>query len=485
MRRTPVKSAVETLSPTRAKLTVEVPFEELKPSLDAAYKKIAQQIDVPGFRRGKVPPMVIGRQVGRGAVLDEAINDALPKLDDEAIKANELEPLASPAIDITKREDTAPLEFTAEVDVRPEVELPQYTGLEVTVDDMVVSDADVEEQVQALRERFASLSEVDRPAADGDFVVMDLVARKDGEVVDGAEVAGMSYQVGSGGMLEGLDETLVGMSAGDTATFTSQLVGGEEEGEDVEVEVTLTSVKEQELPELDDDFAQTASEFDTVAELTEDVRSRLLRGKRLEQGAAARDAVLEKLLDLVEVPLPDGIVDSELTARREQIEQQLGFAGMTMEQYLDSENQTVDEFEADLEKRVRDAVAAQFVLDQVAKKEEIGVNEGELQAHLLQRAQQSGQNPQEFISHMVEHNHIPEMVSEVVRGKALASVVEAARVTDGSGNHVELKNLQADGSIVDPAAAADTETDTGATGDPDAGDGPEGATDGHDEGAGA
>jgi trigger factor len=455
-----VKSAVETLSPTRAKLTVEVPFEELKPSLDAAYKKIAQQINVPGFRRGKVPPMVIDRQVGRGAVLDEAINDALPKLYVEALQANELEPLAQPEIDITKFEDHESLEFTAEVDVRPEVDLPEYTGLQVTVDDVVVADADVEEQVQALRERFASLTEVDRPAADGDFVVMDLVARKDGEVVEGAEVAGMSYQVGSGGMLEGLDETLLGMSAGDQDTFTSQLVGGDEQGEDVDVEVTVTSVKEQELPELDDDFAQTASEFDTVEELTEDVRGRLSRGKRLEQAAAARDAVLEKLLDLVDVPLPEGIVDSELAARREQIEQQLGFAGMTMEQYLDSEKQTVDEFEADLEKRVRDAVAAQFVLDQVAKTEQIGVNEGELQEHLMRRAQQSGQNPQEFMQHMIEHNHIPEMVSEVVRGKALARVVEAADVTDASGNHVELTNLQPDGTIADPSVVASPDDGT-------------------------
>jgi trigger factor len=262
-------------------------------------------------------------------------------------------------------------------------------------------------------------------------------------------------------MLEGLDEALTGLSAGGEATFTSQLVGGDQVGEDVEVEVTVSSVKEQELPELDDDFAQTASEFDTVEELSEDVRTRLSRGKRLEQAAAARDAVLEKLLDLVDVPLPDGIVESELTARREQIEQQLEFAGMNMEQYLDSEEQTVDEFEADLEKRVRDAVAAQFVLDQVAKKDEIGVNEGELQAHLMQRAQQSGQNPQEFIQHMLEHNHIPEMVSEVVRGKALASIVESAAVTDASGNHVELKNLQPDGSIADPTAAAD---DTDASG---------------------
>jgi trigger factor len=447
-----VKSAVETLSPTRAKLTVEVPFEELKPSLDAAYKKIAQQINVPGFRRGKVPPMVIDRQVGRGAVLDEAINEALPQLYVEALQANELEPLAQPEIDITKFEDNETLEFTAEVDVRPEIQLPDYHGLEVTVDDLAVTDADVEEQLQALRERFASLSEVDRPAADGDFVVMDLVARKDGEVLEGAEVSGMSYQIGKGGMLEGLDEALTGLSAGEGTTFTSQLVGGDLVGEDVDVEVEVESVKEQELPELDDDFAQTASEFDTLAELTEDVRTRLSRGKRLEQAAAARDAVLEKLLDLVEVPLPEGVVDSELTARREQIEQQLAMAGMTMEAYLDSEEQTVDEFEADLEKRVRDAVAAQFVLDQVAKAEEIGVNEGELQQHLMQRAQQSGQNPQEFISHMIDHNHIPEMVSEVVRGKALAGIVESATVTDESGNHVELKNLQPDGTIAEPGA---------------------------------
>lgn len=449
-----MKSAVETLSPTRAKLTVEVPFEELKPSLDAAYKKIAQQINVPGFRRGKVPPMVIDRQVGRGAVLDEAINAALPKLYVEALQANELEPLAQPEIDITKLEDNETLEFTAEVDVRPEVDLPDYTGLDVTVDDVVVTDEDVELQVQNLRERFASLNDVDRAAAEGDFVTIDLKASKDGEVVEGAEVSGMSYQVGRGGMLEGLDEALTGLSAGESTTFTSQLVGGDLVGEDVDVDVAVTAVKEQELPELDDDFAQTASEFDTVAELTDDVRTRLERGKRLEQASAARDAVLEKILDMVEVPLPEAVVDAEKQSRRESIQQQLAYAGMTMEAYLDTQEQTVDEFEADLEKQVRDAVAAQFVLDQVAKKENISVNEGELQEHLFRRAQQSGQNPQEFIQHMVEHNHIPEMVAEVVRGKSLALIVESATVVDGSGNHVELKNLRPDGTIGEPEADA-------------------------------
>ncbi|HET8717108.1 MAG TPA: trigger factor [Nocardioidaceae bacterium] len=454
-----MKSAVETLSPTRAKLTVEVPFEELKPSLDAAYKKIAQQINVPGFRRGKVPPMVIDRQVGRAPVLDEAVNDALPKLYMQALQDNELQPLAQPEIEITKFEDNETLEFTAELDVRPEVTLPDLDGLEGSVDDIEVTDQDVEEQLQSLRERFGTLTEVERSAADGDFVVIDLVATKDGEPVEGAEASGMSYQVGRGGMIDGLDEALVGLSAGEETTFSTQLVGGDLAGDDVDVRVTVTTVKEQELPELDDDFAQTASEFDTIEELTADVRERIERNKRLEQAAAARDAVLEKLLDQIEVPLPETVVSSELEARRESIEQQLGFAGMSMEQYLDSEKMTVDEFEADLDTRVREAVAAQFILDEIAKKEQIGVDQEELSNHILQRAQQSGQDPNQFAQHMVEHNHIPEMVSEVVRGKALALLVDAAKVTDESGRHVELKLLQPDGSIGEPQPEAEPEAE--------------------------
>jgi trigger factor len=446
------------LSPTRAKLTVEVPFEELKPSLDAAYKKIAQQINVPGFRKGKVPPMVIDRQIGRGPVLDEAINDALPKLYVQALQDNDIEPLAQPEIDITKFEDNDSLEFTAEVDVRPEITLPELDGLEVTVDDIVVSDEDVDTQVQNLRERFATLNEVDRAAAEGDFVVMDLKALHDGELVEGAEVSGMSYQIGRGGMLDGLDEALTGMSADEEKTFSSNLVGGDQQGLDVEVEIKVSAVKEQELPELDDEFAQTASEFDTADELVADVRTRLERGKRLEQAAAARDAVLEKILDLVEIPLPDGVVDDELKARRENIQQQLMYAGMTMDAYLESEEQTLEEFETDLDQRTRDAIAAQFVLDEVAKKEQIGVEQQELTEHLFRRAQQSGQDPNEFAKHMVEHNHIPEMVSEVVRGKALAILVESAKVVDESGNHVELKNLRPDGTIGEPEAEAAEES---------------------------
>jgi trigger factor len=447
-----VKSAVETLSPTRAKITVEVPFEELKPSLDAAYQSIAKQINIPGFRKGKVPPPVIDRQVGRGAVLDEAINDALPKLYVQALQENDLQPLAQPEIDVTKLEDNALFEFTAEVDVRPAITVPSYDELSVQVDDVTVSDEDIDEQVESLRERFATLKDVDRPAQDGDVTTIDLKATRDGEPVEGGEVSGYSYKLGSGEMLDGIDEALRGLSVGEEKTFSSSLLGGDLSGEEVEVNVKLSAVKEQELPELDDDFAQTASEFDTIAELRDDVATRLERGKRLEQAAAARDAVLEQLLDSAEIPLPESVVTEELAGRRQEIEQQLLYAGMTMEQYLDNEKQTVDEFEAELEKRVRDAMASQFLLDEIAKAEEIGVEQEELSAHLMRRAQQSGQNPDEFIKHMVEHNHIPEMVSEVVRGKALARIVEGATVTDESGNTVDLKNLRPDGSIGDPDA---------------------------------
>ncbi|WP_067434351.1 trigger factor [Nocardioides jensenii] len=461
-----MKSAVETLSPTRAKLTVEVPFEELKPSLDAAYKKIAQQINVPGFRRGKVPAAVIDRQVGRGAVLDEAINEVLPKKYIEALQENNLEPLAQPEIEVTKLEDNETLEFTAEVDVKPEIEVPAYDGVEAKVEDLAVSDADVEEQVQALRERFGTLKTVERAAADGDFVTLDLKASKDGEVLEGAEVTGMSYQVGRGGMLDGLDEALVGMAADETKNFSSELVGGDLVGEPVDVEVTVGQVQEQELPEVDDEFAQLASEFDTVEEFNADVRERLTRGKRLEQAAEARDAVLEKLLEQVSIPLPETLVTEELNARRQNVEQQLVYSGLTMEKYLEDEKQTVEEFEADLDRRVRDAVTAQFILDEVAKKEELGVDQQELSEHLIRRAQQSGQDPQEFANHMFEHNHIPDLVQEILRGKALATIVESAVVKDASGNVVELKNLRPDGTIGEPEAevvAEETEPETAET----------------------
>ena len=454
-----MKSAVETLNPTRVKLTVQVPFEELKPSLDAAYKKIAQQINVPGFRRGRVPAPIIDKQVGREVVLDQAINDALPQIYFEALQENKIVPLGQPEIDLGDVEDGKELSFTAELDVKPEIALPDYEGIEAQVDDVAVGDDEVEEQLQTLQQRFGSLTPVERPAADSDFVTIDLSAAKDGEPIEEAQATGMSYQVGRGTMLEGLDEALVGMSVDDEKTFASTLVGGEFKDQSVDVTVKVTAVKEQELPELDDEFAQTASEFDTIEELKADLRDRLTRGARIEQASAARDAVLEQLLERVEIPLPDAAVDEELTARRQSIAQQLSYAGMSQTDYLESEGQTQEEFDAELDRRVRDAMAAQFLLDEIADKEQVGVDQNELTQHMLRRAQSSGQNPEEYIKHAMEHNHVPELVAEVRRGKALAMVVETAVVKDASGKPVELKTLLPDGTYADPAdlaAAAET-----------------------------
>jgi trigger factor len=445
-----VKSAVESLSPTRIKLTVEVPFEELRPSVDAAYKKIARQVAVPGFRRGKVPPPVIDQRVGREAVLDEAVNDALPQFYLQALEENDVQPLSQPAVDVTGFADGQELAFSAELDVRPAIELPEYTGVEVSVPDATPSDDDIEEQVQALRERFATLTTVERAAQDGDFVTIDLAASKDGAAIEEAQATGMSYKVGSGTMLDGLDESLLGLEAGGSATFASTLAGGDLAGQPVDVEVRVHAVKEQDLPELDDDFAQSASEFDTVEELRADLRTRLERGKRLEQAAAARDAVLEALLAKMEVPLPEGAVDEEVTARRESIRQQLTYAGMTEAKYLESEGQSEEDFATEMESRVRASLAAQFVLDEIAKKEELSVAEQELTEHLVRRATQAGVQPQDFVQQVVQSGQVPALVAEVVRGKALALVVEAAKVTDESGSPVELKNLQPDGSIAEP-----------------------------------
>jgi len=444
-----VKSAAETLNPTRVKLTVEVPFEELKPSLDAAYKKIGQQINVPGFRRGKVPAAIVDQRIGRAAVLEEAVNDALPNLYMQALQENDVKPLSAPEVDVTQFTDGVALEFTAELDVVPEITLPEYEGLEATVDAAVVTDEDVEAQLQALRERFGSLKDVERPAAEGDYVTIDLAAAQDGEPIEAAQASGLSYQVGRGTMLEGLDEALVGMSAGEAKAFRSQLLAGEHAGEPVEVEVRVSAVKEQELPELDDEFAQTASEFDTVGELRDDLRERLVRARRMEQASAARDAVLARLLGLVEVPLPERLVSEEIAARRQQIQEQLQYAGMTTAQYLQSEGQSEEEFAADLDQRVREALAAQFVLDEIARVEQLSVDESELTQHIVRRAQQAGVRPEEYANQAMQHNQVPALVSEVVRGKALARVVEAATVTDASGNPVELKRLQPDGTYAE------------------------------------
>jgi trigger factor len=447
-----VKSAVETLNPTRVKLTVEVPYDELKPSLDAAYKKIAGQITIPGFRRGKVPAPIIDQRVGRGVVVDQAVNSALQQWYLQALAENSIPPLGQPEIDVKEFEDGRDFSFTVELDVKPKVELPRYDGIEATVDDIEVTEEDVDDEIAVLQRRFGTLTTVDRAAADGDFVTINLSASKDGSVIDEAQTSDLSYQVGRGTMLDGLDEALVGMTADDSTTFESRLVGGGMKGDEVDVEVTVTQVKEQELPELDDDFAQQASEFDTLDDLRDDLRARLTLIRLLEQASAARDAILERLVSAVDVPLPDAAVADEVRSRRQSIEEQLAYSDLSLDEYLESNDQTPEEFEAELESDARQSMIGQFLLDDIAEAESISVDQPEMTQQLLRRAQQSGVDPNEYVKHAMEHGHISEIVGEVRRAKALAHIMETAKVTDASGNVVELKTLQPDGSYAEPDA---------------------------------
>ncbi|GAB3762785.1 trigger factor [Microlunatus parietis] len=451
-------STVEQLSPSRVKITVEVPFDELKPSVDKTYQAIAQQITIPGFRKGKVPPMVIDQRYGRGAVLQEAINDALPGLYGKAVSDNKLSPLAQPDIEVTKLEDNDLLEFTAEVEVRPEFELPELESLAATVDALEVDEERVTEQLDALRARFGSRETVERAAAEGDVVTIDLEASVDGEVLEDATAEGMEYEIGSGSMLEGLDEAVTGLSAGESATFTSKLVGGPHKDEDAEIKVTVSTVAEQNLPELDDEFAQLASEFDTLDEMKDDIRTRLINMSRLEQASEARDKVLEDLIGKIDFDVPEGALAADVEARKEQINRQLGQAGLSLEQYLteSEEAESEESFWADVEKRAADALKAQIVLDKLAEEREVPVDQNDLTQHIVRLAQQQGSNPQQIADHLQEHpHHVNEYMTEIRRGKALALVVEAATVTDANGERVELDRLQPDGTLADPVIEAD------------------------------
>jgi trigger factor len=425
-----VKSVVETLNPTRVRLAVEVPFADLEPSIKSAYQRIAAQVNIPGFRRGKVPPLVIDQRFGRPAVLDEAVNEALPKLYEQAVEDNELRPLGQPELDVTDFADGQELKFTVEVDVRPTVTLPEWEGLQVEVADADVTDDDVDEQMQQLRSRFGTLVGVDRAAADGDFVMIDLEATKDGAPIEGGQATGISYQIGSGELVPGLDDAVIGLAAGESTTFHTTLLGSNA-GEEADCKVTVTAVKEQQLPELDDEFAQMASEFDTLDELRADLREQAARVKRLQQAIAARDAVLDKLLELTgEVPLPERVV-----AR--QIEEHL------------SDGHGDDDHRADFEKDLRHNLTSQFVLDELVKSQDVQVSQEELTAYLIRRAAQSGVDPNQLVQQYVQTGTLPAVLAEVARGKALALVVEKATIVDASGRPVQLEQLRQDGTVSD------------------------------------
>lgn len=454
-------STVEQLNPTRVKLTIELPFTDLQPRIDEAYKQIAQQINLPGFRRGKVPPRLIDQRFGRGTVLQEAVNNAIPGAYSDAVTEHKIAPLGNPEIELTRLEDGDVAEITAEVDVRPEFDMPDFSQISVEVEPVEVTDADVDERVELLRQRFGTLTVVDRAAADGDVVLIDLSATQNGEAIEDAETSGMQYRIGAGGMVEGLDEALIGLAAGESKAFASKLVGGPHRDEEADITVTVTKVNEQELPELDDDFAQLVSEFDTVDEMIADVRENLLRIGRLDQANTARDKVLEAVTGQLGFELPQAVLDNDIKAYHEQIEAQLNAAGLTVEQYLadaeDEDAETAEEFWKQIDERAEQGLRAQIVLDKLAEDRQIGVSQEEFTQLLFQKAQQNGTSPEQEIQHMTEHNHMPEWMAEVRRGKALGMIVDEATITDTNGDTVELARLQNDGSLAPEATEDDAE----------------------------
>ena len=419
-----MKSDVEKLSPTRVKMTVEVSYDELKPSIDAAYKTIGAQVQVPGFRRGKVPARIIDQRVGRGAVLQEAVNEAMPQFFGQAVEEQQVRAIGQPSVEITAipLEADQELTFTIETDIRPEVELPDLDGVTLEVADAVADEAEIEERLTALRERFGSLVGVERAVEDGDFVSIDLTASIDGEEID--SVTGVSYEVGSGNMLEGMDEALLGLSAGESREFTAPLAGGDHAGSDADCVVTVESVKVRELPEADDEFAQLASEFDTLDELRADLATQAEQAAKYRQGIEARDKLVEHLLEVIDVPVPEGIIEAEVHS------------------HLEGEGRLEDdEHRAEVQESSRRSLKLQFILDALAEKHEIQAGQEDLIEYLIMQAQQYGMDPNQFAQAVDQQGQIPAIVAEVTRRKALAAVLESVTITDASGAPVDLDAL--------------------------------------------
>ena len=418
-----MKSSVEVLSPTRVRLDVEVTYAELESHIANAYKRVAATVNIPGFRKGKIPASMIDQRVGRGAVIDEAINTALPEFYGQAAREHSVAVIGRPEVDVKEFVDKDKLVFAVEVDVRPEVKLPDFSKITIEVDDVAVADADVDEQIESLRTRFGTLTTVERDVKTGDFTTLDMTAYIDGQEVDGGQANDISYEVGSNTMIDGLDDQLVGMKADDVKTFQTQLVG-QQEGEKGEVKVTVKAVKERELPPIDDAFAKLASEFDTLAELKADFVVRLERVKKMEQGAQARDRLLEKLLADNEIPVPDNLVELEVN------------------DHLEGEGRLEDaEHRAEVDGQVRSSLKSDFLLDAIVASEEVQVTEIELTEYLVRTSQRYGMAPQQFAEELQKAGQIQQLVAEVTRAKALASVLGRITVKDVSGNVIDLEAL--------------------------------------------
>lgn len=452
-----MKSTVEQLSPTRVRINVEVPFTELQPDFDRAYKELAKQVRLPGFRPGKAPAKLLEARIGREAMLDQVVNEAVPSRYGQAVSESDVRPLGQPDIEVTKKEYGQELIFTAEVDVRPDITLPDLSTLTITVDPIEVSDEDVDAELQSLRARFGTLTEVERPAAAGDFVSIDLSATVDGEEVPEAATQGLSHEVGSGQLVEGLDDAITGLSAGESKVFTTTLAAGPHAGQEAEVTVTVGSVKERELPEPDDEFAQLASEFDTIDELRANLGDQVRRVKRMQQAETIRNATLETLLEQIDMPLPEAIVQAQVDNALHNALHGLDHDEAKFAEALAKQGSSREEFDADSRSNAEKTLKTQLLLDALADELDIQVSQEDLTERLVMTSRQYGIEPQQLLAYMQQNNQLPAMFADVRRGLTIAAVVEAATITDTDGNVVDTSEFFARRSAegTDEADAAD------------------------------
>jgi trigger factor len=437
-----VKSTVETLSPTRVRLAIEVPFAELEPSMKMAYREISQQVNIPGFRQGRVPAAIIDQRFGRGAVLTRAVEEAIPAQIMAAVREHDVKSLGRPEVEITEMADGQPLRFTAELDVRPQITVPDMGTITVTVDQVQVGEDEIDQQLTALRERFATLKTAERAAQVGDYVQIDLSATVDGTEVPGGSASNVSHEVGSGQLVPGLDEVLAGMGAGESATFQTELVGGEYAGRQADVAVTVRGVKQKELPPLDDDFAGLASEFDTIDELRSDLRERLTRVRRVEQLYSARDKALDALVNAADVPAPAGVVAQEVESRKQAMADELERISVSMDDYLSAEGKTAEEVDTELTEAAASGVKVQLLLDTLADQEKLEVSDEEFGHEVVHRAQRAGVEVQKYYDQLVRSGMAATLFGDVRRGKALAVVLERVKIVDSAGEPVSLEEIR-------------------------------------------
>lgn len=432
-----MKSTVEKLSPTRVKLVIEVPFDELKEEFDKAYKTIAEQVNIPGFRKGHAPAKLIENHVGRGAVLEQVINDMMPSRYEKACTENDVQPLSTPDVDVTKIDDPNLIEFTAEMDCRPEIKIPDFKGKEISVEPRRATDEIAEQGLKDLQERFATLKGVDRPAKEGDFVSLDLSAKVNGEELKEAETKGLSHRIGQGDLIEGLEDALVGMKAGESKTFTSKLVAGDHANEEADITVVLQKVQEQELPELDDDFAQMASEFDTLDELKEDLAKRANDAAKSEQAANLRDAVLSALIEEANFDIPKGIVEEQAQGQIQQVLSQFGGDENILKSILESQGSDLDSFYDEAEKSAEEATRTWLLLDALAEELSVEISQNDLTEAVVAQARQNNMEPEQFVQAVQQQGQLASLFSDVRRNKALFTVVRDVVAKDTEGNSLD------------------------------------------------